>query len=94
MANNVDLYEVALYEPPHQDLRCLQSQLVSFLVLKELTFFRLYILCKYWYFLSFEKTNHSDIKWYSSSETLLILQFLHSCLIIDSSFVPQISLQL
>ena len=30
------LAEVAHYEPPHQDLRCLQIQLFSFLVLKEL----------------------------------------------------------
>ena len=27
---------VAHYEPPHQDLRCLQTQLLSSLVLKEL----------------------------------------------------------
>ena len=35
-ANSVDLDEVAHYEPPHQDLRCLQIQLFSSLVLKEL----------------------------------------------------------
>ena len=34
--NCVDLDEVAHYEPPHQDLRCLQIQLFSSLVLKEL----------------------------------------------------------
>ena len=32
----MDLDEVAHYEPPHQDLRCLQIQLFSSLVLKEL----------------------------------------------------------
>ena len=32
----MDLDEVAHYEPPHQDLRCLQSQLFSSLVVKEL----------------------------------------------------------
>ena len=32
----VDLDEMAHYEPPHQDLRCLQIQLFSSLVLKEL----------------------------------------------------------
>ena len=32
----VDLDEVAPYEPPHQDLHCLQIQLLSFLVVKEL----------------------------------------------------------
>ena len=37
MANSVDLDEVAHYEPPHQDLRCLQIQLLSSLVVKELT---------------------------------------------------------
>ena len=31
--NSVDLDEVAHYEPPHQDLRCLQIQLVLSLVL-------------------------------------------------------------
>ena len=36
MANSVDLEEVAHYEPPHQDLRCLQIQLFTSLVLKEL----------------------------------------------------------
>ena len=35
-AISVDLDEVAHYEPPHQDLRCLQIQLFSSLVLKEL----------------------------------------------------------
>ena len=35
-ANSVDLDEVAHYEPPHQNLRCLQIQLFSSLVLKEL----------------------------------------------------------
>ena len=33
---SVDLDEVAHYEPPHQDLHCLQIQLFSSLVLKEL----------------------------------------------------------
>ena len=32
----MDLDEVAHYEPPHQDLHCLQIQLFSSLVLKEL----------------------------------------------------------
>ena len=32
----MDLDEVAHYEPPHQDLRCLQIQLFSSLVVKEL----------------------------------------------------------
>ena len=32
----MDLDEVAHYEPPHQDLRCLQIQLFSSLVGKEL----------------------------------------------------------
>ena len=35
MANSVDLDEVAHYEPPLQDLLCLQIQLFSSLVLKE-----------------------------------------------------------
>ena len=35
-ANSVDLDEVAHYEPPHQNLRCLQIQLFSSLVVKEL----------------------------------------------------------
>ena len=35
----LDLDEVAHYEPPHQDLRCLQIQLFSSLVLKELRLF-------------------------------------------------------
>ena len=33
-ANSVDLDEVAHYEPPHQDLHCLQMQLFSSLVLR------------------------------------------------------------
>ena len=33
----VDLDEVAHDEPPHQDLCCLQIQLFSLLILKELT---------------------------------------------------------
>ena len=37
MANSVDLDEEAHYEPPHQDLRCLQIQLYSSPVVKELT---------------------------------------------------------
>ena len=32
--NSVVPDEVAQYEPPHQDLHCLQIQLASFLVLK------------------------------------------------------------
>ena len=32
----MDLDEVAHYEPPHQDLRCMQLQLFSSLVDKEL----------------------------------------------------------
>ena len=35
-ANSVGLDEVSHYEPPHQDLCCLQSQLFSSLVLREL----------------------------------------------------------
>ena len=35
-ANSVDLDEVAHDEPPHQDLRCLQTQLFSSLIVKEL----------------------------------------------------------
>ena len=34
--NSVDLDEVAHYEPPHKVLRCLQIQLFSLLVVKEL----------------------------------------------------------
>ena len=34
--NSVDLDEVAHYEPPNQDLGCLQIQLFSSLVVKEL----------------------------------------------------------
>ena len=33
-ANSVELDEVAHYEPPHQDLRCLQIQLFSSLVVR------------------------------------------------------------
>ena len=40
MANSVDLDEVAHYEPPHPDLRCLQIQLFSSLVVKELNLAR------------------------------------------------------
>ena len=36
MANSVESDKVAHYEPPHQDLHCLQIQLFSSLVLKEL----------------------------------------------------------
>ena len=36
-ADSVDLDEMAYYEPPHQDLHCLQIQLFSSLVVKELT---------------------------------------------------------
>ena len=36
MANSVDLDEVAHYEPPHLDLRCLEIQLFASLVVKEL----------------------------------------------------------
>ena len=36
-ANSVDLDEVAHDEPPHQDLRCLQIQIISSLVLEELS---------------------------------------------------------
>ena len=35
-ANSVDLDEMAHDEPPHQELRCLQTQLFSSLVVKEL----------------------------------------------------------
>ena len=38
----MDLDEVAHYEPPHQELRCLQIQLFSSLVLKEFT--RLFLM--------------------------------------------------
>ena len=34
----VDLYEVAHDEPPHQDLHCLQIQLFASLVVKELSY--------------------------------------------------------
>ena len=37
MANSVGLDEVAQYEPPHQDLHCLQIPLFLSLILKELT---------------------------------------------------------
>ena len=37
MANCVDLDEVAHFEPPHQDLHCLQIPLFSSLALKEST---------------------------------------------------------
>ena len=36
-ANSADLHEVAHHEPPHKDQRCLQIQLFSSLVVKELT---------------------------------------------------------
>ena len=36
-ANSVDLDEMAHFEPPHQDLCCLQMQLFSSLVLKEVS---------------------------------------------------------
>ena len=36
VGNSVDLDEVAHDEPPHQDLRCLQFQLFSSLVVKHL----------------------------------------------------------
>ena len=36
MASGVHLDEVAHYEPPHQDLHCLQIQVFSSLVLKVL----------------------------------------------------------
>ena len=36
-ARSADLNEVAHYEPPHQDLRCLHIQLFSSLVLKDLS---------------------------------------------------------
>ena len=39
MADGVDLDEVAHDEPPHQDLHCLQNQLFSSLVVKELNSF-------------------------------------------------------
>ena len=35
--NSIDLNEVAHYEPPHQDLGCLQIQLFLSLELKKLT---------------------------------------------------------
>ena len=35
-ANSVDLDEMAHFEPPHQELRCLRIQLFLSLVLKEL----------------------------------------------------------
>ena len=37
MANSVDLDEMAHFEPPHQHLHCLQIQLFSSLVPKELS---------------------------------------------------------
>ena len=45
MANSVELDEVAHYEPPHQDLRCLQIQLFSSLILKELKLNCLLFIC-------------------------------------------------
>ena len=36
MANSADLDELAHFEPPHQDIRCLQIQLFASLELKEL----------------------------------------------------------
>ena len=36
LEGSVDLNEVAHFEPPHQDLRCLQIPLFSSLVVKEL----------------------------------------------------------
>ena len=39
-ANSVDLDEVVHYEPPQQDLRCLQIQLFSSQALKEVNFDR------------------------------------------------------
>ena len=44
-ANSVDLDEVAHHEPPHQDLHCLQIQLFSSLVLKELRISDTVCLC-------------------------------------------------
>ena len=46
-ANSVDLDEVAHYEPPHQDLRCLQIQLFSSLVVKELKLALLQVTMKF-----------------------------------------------
>ena len=37
-SKSVDMDEVAHHEPPHQDLHCLQIQLFSSLVLKELIY--------------------------------------------------------
>ena len=45
MANSVYLDEVAHYEPPHQDQRCLQIQLFSSLVLKELNCKIRWLIC-------------------------------------------------
>ena len=43
MANSVDPDEVAHYEPPHLDLRCLRIQLSLVLVLKMVIILQLYI---------------------------------------------------
>ena len=45
MANSVDLDEVAHHEPPHQDLCCLQIQLFSSVVVKELNIRSLAAVC-------------------------------------------------
>ena len=60
MANSVDLDEVALYEPPHQDLCCLQIQLFSSLVFKGLIFEDFRIECT------------SSIKFYASLRLWLL----------------------
>ena len=52
MANSVDVVEVALYEPPHQDLHCLPIQPFSSLVHKELSeeSAQSVLLCRTWVF--------------------------------------------
>ena len=47
MANRVDLDEVAHNEQPYQDLRCLQIQLFTSLVLKELNGCAMYVAVMY-----------------------------------------------
>ena len=44
----MDLDEVAHYEPPYQDLRCLQIQLFASLVVKEFRICSLRDMCKYY----------------------------------------------
>ena len=49
MADSIDLDEVAHYEPPHQDLCCLQIQLFSSLVLKRVKLLVTFVIYEYKY---------------------------------------------